>query len=78
MRPKAARPAEPEAPDPQPEAPQASAALAPEPETTEFEPVRPAGTPPQAVGSSRQHQLDGVTESADWGWDDPGDFSAPV
>ena len=24
-----------------------------------------------------QHQLDGVTESADWGWDDPEDFSAP-
>jgi hypothetical protein len=25
-----------------------------------------------------QHELDGVTESADWGWDDPEDFSAPV
>ena len=25
-----------------------------------------------------QHELDGVTQSADWGWDDPEDFSAPV
>jgi hypothetical protein len=25
-----------------------------------------------------QPQLDGVTQSADWGFDDPDDFSAPV
>ena len=42
-----------------------------EPDTAEIEPV--------AVGSEpAQHELDGVTQSADWGWDDPEDFSAPV
>ena len=25
-----------------------------------------------------QHKLEGVTQSADWGWDDPEDYSAPV
>ena len=35
-----------------------------EPDTAEMEPV--------------QHELEGVTQSADWGWDDPEDFSAPV
>ncbi|MBN1529532.1 MAG: hypothetical protein JW895_10760 [Thermoleophilaceae bacterium] len=25
-----------------------------------------------------QHELEGVTQSADWGWDDPEDYSAPV
>ena len=39
-----------------------------EPDTAEIEPV--------AV--TAQHELDGVTQSADWGWDDPEDFSAPV
>ncbi|HVG76474.1 MAG TPA: hypothetical protein VM824_13925 [Thermoleophilaceae bacterium] len=43
-----------------------------EPDTAEIEPV--AVTAHQPV----QHQPDGVTESADWGWDDPEDFSAPV
>jgi hypothetical protein len=43
----------------------------PEPDTAEMEPITVA---PQPV----QHTLDGVTESADWGWDDPEDFSAPV
>jgi hypothetical protein len=42
-----------------------------EPDTAEMEPVSVAQEPVQ-------HQLDGVTESADWGWDDPEDFSAPV
>jgi hypothetical protein len=42
-----------------------------EPDTAELEPVTVA---PEPV----QHRLDGVTESADWGWDDPEDFSAPV
>jgi hypothetical protein len=40
-------------------------------DTAEIEPVSVATEPVQ-------HQLDGVTESADWGWDDPEDFSAPV
>ena len=43
-----------------------------EPDTAEIEPV--AVTAQQPV----QHELDGVTQSADWGWDDPEDFSAPV
>ena len=30
------------------------------------------------VARAVQHELDGVTHSADWGWDDPEDFSAPV
>jgi hypothetical protein len=42
-----------------------------EPDTAEMEPVAVAHEPVQ-------HELDGVTESADWGWDDPEDFSAPV
>jgi hypothetical protein len=43
----------------------------PEPDTAEMEAVAVAAEPVQ-------HELDGVTESADWGWDDPEDFSAPV
>ena len=43
-----------------------------EPDTAEIEPVAVTAQPPV------QHELDGVTESADWGWDDPEDFSAPV
>jgi hypothetical protein len=42
-----------------------------EPDTAEMEPVAVAHEPVQ-------HELDGVTQSADWGWDDPEDFSAPV
>jgi hypothetical protein len=42
-----------------------------EPDTAEMEPVVVAHQPVQ-------HELDGVTQSADWGWDDPEDFSAPV
>ena len=52
-------------------APDYEAAVEQEPDTAEMEPVTVA---PQPV----QHELDGVTESADWGWDDPEDFSAPV
>ena len=44
-----------------------------EPDTAEIEPVAVAAQPPPV-----QHELDGVTQSADWGWDDPEDFSAPV
>jgi hypothetical protein len=42
-----------------------------EPDTAEIEPVAVTSEP-------AQHELDGVTQSADWGWDDPEDFSAPV
>ena len=58
-----------------------------EPESTD-EPDRPTTRPstttagemePVAVATEPvQHELDGVTESADWGWDDPEDYSAPV
>jgi hypothetical protein len=44
-----------------------------EPDTAEIEPVAVA-----AQAEPVQHELDGVTQSADWGWDDPEDFSAPV
>jgi hypothetical protein len=46
--------------------------LGSEPDTAEMDAVTAA--PAQPV----QHRLDGVTESADWAWDDPEDFSAPV
>ncbi|HEU0024887.1 MAG TPA: hypothetical protein VFQ12_09665 [Thermoleophilaceae bacterium] len=46
-----------------------------ETQTTEIEAVE---EPVAVAASPRQHQLDGVTESADWGWDDPEAFSAPV
>jgi hypothetical protein len=42
-----------------------------EPDTAEIEPVAITSEPVQ-------HGLEGVTQSADWGWDDPQDFSAPV
>jgi hypothetical protein len=42
-----------------------------EPDTAEMEQVAVAAEPVQ-------HELEGVTQSADWGWDDPEDFSAPV
>ena len=49
----------------------------PSAETTEFEAV---ADPSRGVAPPRSaaHQLEGVTESADWGWDDPEDYSAPV
>ena len=52
-------------------APDYEAELDAEPDTAEMEPVAVAAEPVQ-------HELDGVTQSADWGWDDPEDFSAPV
>jgi hypothetical protein len=51
--------------------PDREAELDVEQDTEELEPVTVAAHPVQ-------HELDGVTESADWGWDDPEDFSAPV
>ena len=47
-----------------------------EPDTAEMEPVAVAAEP--VDDEPVQHQLDGVTQSADWGWHDPEDFSAPV
>jgi hypothetical protein len=47
-----------------------------EPDTAEMEPVTVAPSP--VAPEPLQHELDGVTPSADWGWDDPEDFSAPV
>jgi hypothetical protein len=47
-----------------------------EPDTAELETVMVAPQPAQH--EPVQHELDGVTQSADWGWDDPEDFSAPV
>ena len=53
------------------DAPDYEAELDSEPDTAEMEPVAVTGRPVQ-------QELDGVTPSADWGWDDPEDFSAPV
>jgi hypothetical protein len=48
-----------------------------EPDTAEMEPVPPQ-EPVAVAHEPVQHELDGVTQSADWGWDEPEDFSAPV
>ena len=80
-------------PDPEPEAVVAEAeepdtaepdtaeleALEPEPDR-EALPYRPDPVPvPQPLlAEAVQTQLEGVTPSADWGFDDPDDFSAPV
>jgi outer membrane biosynthesis protein TonB len=56
-------------PEPEPELdpePEPEADPEPEPDTSELEPV--AAQPP----------LEGVTPSADWSWDEPEDYSAPV
>ena len=50
-------------------------------DTAEMEPVAVAQEPIQdepAYDEPVQHELDGVTQSADWGWDEPEDYSAPV
>jgi hypothetical protein len=61
-----------------------------DPDTSEIEPVGaepraepppaepPPAEPPPAEPPPVQQQLDGVTESADWGWGDAEDYSAPV
>ena len=56
-----------------------------DPDTSEIEPVvaepraePPPAEPPPAEPPPVQQQLDGVTESADWGWGDAEDYSAPV
>ena len=60
--------AEPEPPEPEPPAER-------EQDTAELEALAPE---PVAEPVAAQPQLDGVTQSADWGFDDPADFSAPV
>ena len=50
-------------------------------DTAEMEPVAVAQEPAQdepAYDEPVQYELDGVTQSADWGWDEPEDYSAPV
>ena len=54
-----------------------------EPDTAELEAVTvapEAATPAHEAAAHEpvQHELDGVTQSVDFGWDDPEDFSAPV
>jgi hypothetical protein len=54
----------------------------PEQETSELEPVaeeQPAEpAPPAGERPAEPEPLDGVTRSADWGWGEPEDYSAPV
>jgi hypothetical protein len=45
-----------------------------EPVAVAHEPVNEELPPDEPV----QYELDGVTQSADWGWDEPEDYSAPV
>jgi hypothetical protein len=69
--------AEPE-PEPEPEA-QPEAEL--EADTSEMEPVaveEPVPEPAPVDPAPVQQRLDGVTESADWGWGEPDEYSAPV
>jgi hypothetical protein len=50
-------------------------------DTAEMEPVAVAHEPVQdepAYDEPVQYELDGVTQSSDWGWDEPEDYSAPV
>ena len=47
-------------------------------ETTEFEAVADTVTASAEAVQHGPQQPDGVTASADWGWDDPEDYSAPV
>jgi hypothetical protein len=58
---------EPPAPLPEAEPPE------PEQDTSELPAVDPDAEPEEA-----QQALEGVTASADWSWDDPEDYSAPV
>jgi len=59
-------------------APDYEAELDSEPDTAELEAVTAGPEPVSVAPEPVQHELDGVTHSADWGWDDPEDFSAPV
>jgi len=59
-------------------APDYEAEVDAEPDTAELEAVTVAPEAATVAPEPVQHELDGVTHSADWGWDDPEDFSAPV
>jgi hypothetical protein len=56
--------------------PEYDAELDAEPDTAEMEAV--AVETVAVAAEPVQHELEGVTPSADWGWDEPEDFSAPV
>jgi hypothetical protein len=52
-----------------------------EADTSEIEPVAveaPPSEPAPPPEAPIQQELDGVTQSADWGWGEPDDYSAPV
>ena len=61
-------------PAPQPEATAPPPAPQPDPDTSEL----PATEAEPAPAPAEQPRLEGVTASADWAWDEPEDFSAPV
>jgi hypothetical protein len=59
--------------------PEAEVDLEPEADTSEIQPVARQQPVPAPPGEPQpQQQLDGVTQSADWGWGEPDDYSAPV
>jgi hypothetical protein len=63
-------------PEPEPEPrPERERRPEPQPVAVESEPVT---FEPDLEPVAVQRQLDGVTQSADWGFDDPEDYSAPV
>jgi hypothetical protein len=66
-------------PEPDPEALEPEREIAAEPSAPEPEPL-PAAAPPRREQQplAAQRPLEGVTQSDDWGWDDPADYSAPV
>jgi hypothetical protein len=63
-------------PAPQPEATPPPQPPQPDHDTSEL-PATEAGPEP-APSPAEQPQLEGVTASADWAWDEPEDYSAPV
>ena len=50
----------------------------PDEDTSELQAMEGAPAPEPAPAPVRQGTLEGVTASADWAWDDPEDYSAPV
>jgi hypothetical protein len=49
-----------------------------EADTSEMEPAAVEEPAPEPEPAPVQQRLDGVTESADWGWGEPDEYSAPV
>lgn len=63
--------------EPEPEVePESEVELEPDADTSEIEPVAVEDAPGEPA--PLQQHLDGVTQSADWGWGDAEDYSAPV